>query len=329
MITWKDILLYVQNGNPEPPRIVEHTKEEWKKLLSPEVFHITREKGTEPANTDLMCSKFEPGIYTCACCDNVLFDSDTKFNSGTGWPSFTQPVLPNAIRYAVDLSYGMERIEANCNVCGAHLGHVFPDGPAPSRLRYCMNSVALKKQENTEKYIATAVFGGGCFWCTEAIFKGINGVIKVEPGYAGGFSENPTYQEVCNQNTGHAEVIRVTYEPELIDYASLIRIHLETHDPTTLNQQGNDKGPQYRSVIFYKTEKQKEEALQEINHFAGIYEDPIVTEVLPLEKFYPAETYHQDYYAHHKEEPYCQLVIKPKLDKFQKAHQKEIRLTNS
>lgn len=316
MITWTDILHFAQNHNPEPPRIVEHTKEEWKKILPPDVYRITREKGTEPAGTDIMCSKFEPGIYTCACCDNLLFDSEKKFNSGTGWPSFTQPVLPNAIRYAVDLSYGMERIEANCNVCGAHLGHVFPDGPKPSGLRYCMNSLALKRHSNADGYIATAVFGGGCFWCTEAIFKEVNGVIKVEPGYAGGFLEDPSYQEVCNEMSGHAEVIQVTYEPQLIDYASLIRIHLATHNPTTPNQQGNDKGSQYRSVIFYKTEKQREEALREINHISGIFEDPIVTEVLPLEKFYPAEDYHKDYYTRHSEEPYCQYVIKPKLDKF-------------
>ncbi|MEG0949150.1 MAG: peptide-methionine (S)-S-oxide reductase MsrA [Bacteroidales bacterium] len=316
MLTWKDILHFVQDGNPTPPRIVEHTQAEWKTLLSPEVYRITREKGTEPAGTDATCGKVESGVYTCACCDNLLFDTEKKFNSGTGWPSFTQPVLPNAIRYAVDLSYGMERIEANCNVCGAHLGHVFPDGPAPSRLRYCMNSQALVRHKDASGYVDSAVFGGGCFWCTEAIFKEVNGVIKVEPGYAGGFLENPTYQEVCNQTSGHAEVIRVTYEPQLIDYASLIRIHLATHNPTTLNQQGNDKGPQYRSVIFYKTEKQREEALRELNHISGIFEDPVVTEVLPLEKFYPAENYHQDYYARHTDEPYCQYVIKPKLDKF-------------
>lgn len=317
MLTWKDILHFIQDGNPPAPRIVEHTQAEWKAILPPDVYRITREKGTEPAGTDASCTKVEPGVYTCACCDNLLFNAEKKFNSGTGWPSFTQPVIPNAIRYAVDLSYGMERVEANCNVCGAHLGHVFPDGPAPSRLRYCMNSLALKRHEDVSDYIATAVFGGGCFWCTEAIFKKINGVINVEPGYAGGVTENPNYQEVCNQTTGHAEVIRVTYEPQLIDYASLIRIHLETHDPTTLNQQGNDKGTQYRSIIFYKTEKQRDEALREINHISGIYDDPVVTEVVPLEKFYPAENYHLDYYARHTDEPYCRYVIKPKLDKLE------------
>ncbi|MGL4292319.1 MAG: peptide-methionine (S)-S-oxide reductase MsrA [Bacteroidales bacterium] len=315
MITWKNILEYAQHENPEPPRLSERTNEEWKKILPPDVYRITREKGTEPSGTDLSCSRIEPGIYTCACCDNLLFNANEKFNSHTGWPSFTQPVTPNAIGYAIDLSYGMERIEAVCNVCKAHLGHVFPDGPAPSGLRYCMNSKALVKHENPDGYIATAVFGGGCFWCTEAIFKQINGVIKVEPGYAGGMTENPSYHEVCNQTTGHAEVIRITYEPQLISFEELIRIHLETHDPTTINQQGNDKGTQYRSVIFYNSEKEKSQAIEVINHMGGIFEDSIVTEILPIGKFYPAEEYHHDYYAHHEKEPYCQFVIKPKIEK--------------
>ncbi|MEG1615690.1 MAG: bifunctional methionine sulfoxide reductase B/A protein [Bacteroidales bacterium] len=318
MLVWKDILNFAKNGNPAPPRIVERTNEEWKKILTPEQYRITREHGTERAGTDLSCTKFEPAIYACVCCDNLLFDARQKFNSGTGWPSFSQPILDNAISYFLDDSFGMERVETCCNVCGAHLGHVFPDGPEPSGLRYCMNSVALKKEKSSEGVIETAVFGGGCFWCTEAIFKGLNGVIKVEPGYAGGFLQNPTYQEVCHEITGHAEVIQVTYEPQLIDYKSLIRIHMATHDPTTLNRQGNDKGSQYRSIIFYKNEKQKAEALEEINHIAGIYDDPIVTELQPLEMFYPAEAYHKDYFAKHPKEPYCQFVIEPKVNKYRK-----------
>lgn len=318
MLTWNTILEFIRNGNPAPPRIISRTPEEWKERLTPEQYRVTREKGTEPAGTDASCTLFKPGLYTCVCCDNLLFDASEKFNSGTGWPSFTQPILPNAIRYSLDTSHGMQRVEACCNVCGAHLGHVFPDGPAPSGLRYCMNSVALKRHESEDGLIATAVFGGGCFWCTEAIFKEVNGVIRVEPGYAGGYLQNPTYQEVCHEMTGHAEVIRVTYEPQLIDFRSLVRIHLATHDPTTLNRQGNDKGSQYRSIIFYKNEEQKKEAQEEINHIAGIYEDPIVTELKPLERFYPAEEYHKDYFAQHPNEPYCHFVIEPKVSKFRK-----------
>lgn len=318
MLTWKDILEYARNGNPAPPRVVDRTDAEWKTILTPEQFRITREKGTEaPASGD-SCNRFDPGVYTCVCCGSVLFDSEEKFDSGTGWPSFSQPVLENAIRYNRDTTHGMERIEALCNTCGAHLGHVFPDGPAPSELRYCMNSIAMEKHDSSKGLIETAVFGGGCFWCTEAIFKKINGVIRVEPGYSGGMINNPTYKEVCSGVTGHAEVIRITFEPQLIDYRSLVRIHMTTHDPTTLNRQGNDKGTQYRSVIFYANEQQKKEALEEINQMAGIYEDPIVTEVKALDKFYPAENYHFDYFAQHPNEPYCQFVIEPKVAKYRK-----------
>ena len=225
MLTWNDILNYVKNGNPEPPRVVIRSDAEWKERLTDEQYRITRQHGTEAPGTDQSCTRFEPGIYTCVCCGNILFDSEQKFDSGTGWPSFTQPVLENAIRYLSDDSHGMIRVECECNVCQAHLGHVFPDGPAPSGLRYCMNSGALERHTSAQGLIETAVFGGGCFWCTEAIFKNINGVIKVEPGYAGGTLNDPTYKEVCSGLTGHAEVIRITYEPQLIDYASLIRIH--------------------------------------------------------------------------------------------------------
>ena len=316
MITWNDILNYLRNGNPEPPRLVIHTDEEWKKILPADIYQITRMKYTEQAGLDSSCSQIEPGIYTCICCDSLLFDSQKKFNSGSGWPSFTQPVTTNAIRYTLDLSYSMKRVEALCNVCGAHIGHVFPDGPSPSRLRYCINSLAIKRQEDIDKYIQTAVFGGGCFWCTEAIFKEVNGVIGVEAGYTGGTTDNPDYNEVCQGSTGHAEVIRVTYEPQIIDYAGLIRIHLSTHDPTTVNRLGHDVGRQYRSVIFYENEEQKAIAIKEISLAAGLFDNPIVTEIKPLTKFYPAEAYHQDYYAKHPKQDYCQYVIMPKLVKF-------------
>ncbi|MGE0788276.1 MAG: peptide-methionine (R)-S-oxide reductase MsrB [Sandaracinaceae bacterium] len=145
MLTWKDIERLSEEGNLEPPRRVEKTDEEWRAQLTPQQFHVTREHGTERAFSSEMCSLFEPGRYACTCCDTLLFDASTKFESGTGWPSFTQPAVPEAIAYNMDRSYGMVRVETLCNVCDAHLGHVFPDGPAPSGLRYCMNAVALKK----------------------------------------------------------------------------------------------------------------------------------------------------------------------------------------
>lgn len=145
MTTWKDILAISSSGNAAPPRRLERTPAEWKARLTPEQFHVTREHGTERAFSSAMCSLFEPGRYACACCGTLLFDASEKFESGTGWPSFTQPVAPDVIAYHVDRSWGMVRVETLCNICDAHLGHVFPDGPAPSGLRYCMNAVALQK----------------------------------------------------------------------------------------------------------------------------------------------------------------------------------------
>ncbi|KAA3650404.1 MAG: peptide-methionine (R)-S-oxide reductase [Bacteroidetes bacterium] len=145
MIKWNDVIKYANKGNPNPPKRVEKSAEEWKKVLSPDTFQVTRQKGTERAHSSDLCSQFEPGIYACACCETILFDANEKFESGTGWPSFTQPINENHVAYHKDISFGMVRVEALCSVCDAHLGHVFPDGPAPSGLRYCMNAVALKK----------------------------------------------------------------------------------------------------------------------------------------------------------------------------------------
>ena len=145
MIDWSTILSFAQNANPQPDKKVVKTDQEWKQALDDETYRVTRLKGTERAFSSEMCSKFEPGTYACACCDSVLFEGDQKFESGTGWPSFTQPSSENAIAYHMDRTFGMTRVETVCNTCDAHLGHVFPDGPAPSGLRYCMNAIALKK----------------------------------------------------------------------------------------------------------------------------------------------------------------------------------------
>ncbi|MEQ8523563.1 peptide-methionine (R)-S-oxide reductase MsrB [Gracilimonas sp.] len=150
MLTWKDLKDFAKNGNPEPPRRVEKSKEEWKQELTGEQYTITRMKGTERPGSSDMCYRFDPGLYACVCCGTELFDGTTKFESGSGWPSFTQPVKENAVKYEMDTSHGMVRIEALCNVCDAHLGHVFPDGPEPSGLRYCMNAVSLEKVETPD-----------------------------------------------------------------------------------------------------------------------------------------------------------------------------------
>ncbi len=148
MLKWNDIIKYASEGNPAPDQRVEKSEEEWQSLLTREQYFVTRQKGTEPAYSSDMCSRFEPGLYTCVCCDTLLFDASEKYESGSGWPSFTQPLKDNVIAYIQDDTHGMSRIETVCNSCDAHLGHVFPDGPAPSGLRYCMNAVALKKKES-------------------------------------------------------------------------------------------------------------------------------------------------------------------------------------
>jgi peptide methionine sulfoxide reductase msrA/msrB len=195
MLRWIDVIKRVNNGNPKPDRRVERSKEEWKTLLTRDQFRITRQKGTERAHSSSMCDLFEPGKYACIGCDTILFDSGDKYQSGTGWPSFSQPEKDNATAYFKDRSFGMHRVEVVCNTCDAHLGHVFPDGPEPGGLRYCINAIALKKIESTEK---KATFGGGCFWCTEALFQPLKGVIRVESGYSGGQVKNPTYREVSS-----------------------------------------------------------------------------------------------------------------------------------
>ncbi len=322
MLKWIDIVKFANKGNPTPDRRVEKTEDEWRSILMPEVFRITRLKGTERANSSAMCSLFEPGKYACACCDTELFDSGEKFDSGTGWPSFTQPIEENAVAYHKDRSHGMSRMEALCNTCDAHLGHVFLDGPMPSGLRYCINALAMKKVHSDEQ---KATFGGGCFWCTEAIFQQLKGVTKVKSGYSGGAIVNPTYREVCSGMTGHAEVVEVTYDPKLISYEDLLKIHLTTHNPTTLNRQGGDRGTQYRSIIFYRNDAEKATAIKATAIVQGAYDQLLVTELKPFQAFFAAEGKHQNYYNDNSEGRYCQAVINPKLKKFKALYQDKLK----
>ena len=168
----------------------------------------------------------------------------------------------------------------------------------------------------------TAVFGGGCFWCTEAIYKRVKGVEKVEPGYAGGHVDNPTYKKVCSGTTGHAEVIRITYDPKIVTFSDLIDIFWHAHDPTTLNRQGNDTGTQYRSIILYQDEEQKEIAETSLNEVdsSGMFKQPIVTTIEQLDIFYTAEDYHFDYFANNPNQPYCRAVIAPKVQHFMEGY---------
>ena len=165
----------------------------------------------------------------------------------------------------------------------------------------------------------TAIIGGGCFWCTEAVFKMLKGVHSVLPGYAGGETKNPTYMQICNGNTGHAEVIKIEYDPELVTFENLLTVFFASHDPSTVNRQGNDVGTQYRSIILFTTEDQKGRALKFISELNASSKEgkPIVTEVVPLDIFYPAENYHHDYYSRNADRPYCEVIINPKLQKVQ------------
>lgn len=181
--------------------------------------------------------------------------------------------------------------------------------------------------DTTEIKTETATFGSGCFWCTEAIFESLNGVHSAESGYMGGHTENPTYKEVCGGNTGHAEVVQIKYDPSLISFEELLEAFWSSHDPTTLNRQGNDVGTQYRSVIFFHNDDQKKSAIsfKEDLNSKKVFPNPIVTEISPASKFYVAENYHQDYFNLNGHEPYCAFVIRPKLDKFKKAFSEKLK----
>ena len=168
--------------------------------------------------------------------------------------------------------------------------------------------------------LETATLAAGCFWCVEAVLDDLNGVVDVVSGYAGGHTENPTYREVCDGTTGHAEVAQIKFDPSVISFKEILQVFFAVHDPTTMNRQGNDVGTQYRSTIFYHDDEQKrvaEEVIKEVTA-EGVYDDPIVTEVVPFEKFWPAEDYHQEYFLNNPNQPYCQAVVAPKVAKFRK-----------
>ncbi len=184
-----------------------------------------------------------------------------------------------------------------------------------------------KRAMDGKPELKLATFGGGCFWCTEAIFQRLNGVENVVPGYSGGHVENPTYEQVCTGTTGHAESIQITYDPAKVSYDELLEVFWKTHDPTTRNRQGNDVGPQYRSVIFYRDEEQKRvaESYKAKLDAEHIWSRPIVTEIVPFTKFWPAEAYHQNYYNNNTSKGYCSLVITPKIEKFKKIFRDRLK----
>ena len=295
---------------------VEKTKAEWKKILTPEQFNITREQGTERAFSSEYDRNKATGIYYCVSCKNPLFSSATKFDSGTGWPSFYAPYSTKSVKVDTDNSD-----EVSCQRCGAHLGHVFNDGPRPTGLRYCMDGVALlfQKEDPTAK-LSKATFASGCFWCVEAVFESVKGVKEAVSGYAGGEKENPTYEEVGSGTIGHAESVEVYYYSNLVTYPTLLKVYFASMDPTQVNGQGPDHGTAYRSLIFYRDSAEKRLATDYIQELSksGKYNKPIAVQVVPYTKFWQAEDYHQNYVALNPSERYVQMESIPRLRRAQK-----------
>lgn len=312
------------------------TEAELRTKLSALEYEVTQRDATEPPFRNRYWDHHDEGLYVDVVTGEPLFSSRDKFDSGTGWPSFTKPVESGRVLEKKDVSHGMVRVEVRS--AASHLGHVFPDGPAPTHQRYCINSASLRfvpvaeleasgygeylplfrgeaakieggadnscaapapgEAAGCETTLETIVVAGGCFWGMEEIIRGIPGVLETEVGYAGGSTKNPTYRDVKTGATGHAESVRVVFDPKKLSLADFLeKWFFRMHDPTTPNRQGNDVGSQYRSAIFVDGPEQRRvaEAVKERIERSGRWKRPVVTEVAEAGPFTPAEDYHQDY----------------------------------
>jgi peptide methionine sulfoxide reductase msrA/msrB len=277
--------------------------------LTPEEERVIIHKGTESPFTGQYDDFFEKGTYRCRQCDAALYRSEDKFASHCGWPSFDDEI-EGAIRRQIDADG--RRTEILCAHCDGHLGHIFEGEMLTDKnVRHCVNSISMVfvPADDIKTKYANAYFAGGCFWGVEHLFEHKEGVSAAVSGYMGGTLENPTYHDVTNGNTGHLEVVEITYDPEIVSYEQLAKYFFEIHDPTQVDGQGPDIGPQYLSAVFYGNDEEKEtvETLIEVLKSKG-YE--VMTQVLPMVPFWEAEDYHQDYYARKNQQPYCHVYQK-------------------
>ncbi|HLN22307.1 MAG TPA: bifunctional methionine sulfoxide reductase B/A protein [Bacteroidales bacterium] len=277
--------------------------------LTKEESAIIDKKGTEAPNKGKYTYNKEKGTYLCKKCGSALYNSESKFVSDCGWPSFDDEIKGAVERYPDP--DGM-RTEIVCATCKAHLGHVFTgEGFTNKNIRHCVNSISLDFVPAilpAGRY-GTAIFAGGCFWGVEYFLQKAPGVLSVTSGYTGGYVKNPSYKEVSTGNTGHAEAVKIIYDPEKTTYENLLKLFLEIHDPTQVGGQGPDIGDQYRSEIFYLNDQQKQTA----EKYIKILKDKglrVATTVTKASEFYNAENYHQDYYFNNGKLPYCHAYVK-------------------